>query len=209
MPSDRIRYTLDYLVTRNALAYQYFLEALILTGNVHIANILEPDYQNSEQCRRLIEREMIFPHQNHRQQQQQQHAFNQATTSSAASNNNNKKTTDDKNEVEGSDSEQSQLQYPTACSQNHPMVEQLVASCWTASYPNSLALAALIAATEQQQQQQQNYQQQFQQQHRHRPPLHPNHHLLAMRRQPTYSPMSSSRSNSSTNGLEREQKNSY
>lgn len=209
MPSDRIRYTLDYLVTRNALAYQYFLEALILTGNVHIANILEPDYQNSEQCRRLIEREMIFPHhQNHRQQQQQQQASNQATTSSAAvaasnNKNNDKKTIEDKNEGESSDGEQSQLQYPTACSQNHPMVEQLVASCWTAamhsSYPNSLALAALIAATEQQQQQQQNNQQQFQQ-HRHRPPLHPNHHLLAMRRQPTYSPMSSSRSNSSTNG---------
>ncbi|CAF0754057.1 unnamed protein product [Brachionus calyciflorus] len=59
VPTDRVRHLLDYLITRNALAYQYFLEALCLTGNTDIADILEPDYSSSEQCRLVIEREKI------------------------------------------------------------------------------------------------------------------------------------------------------
>ncbi len=59
VPSDQVRQTLDILITRNALAYQYFLEALILTNNTEIASILEPDYQSSEACRKMIERERI------------------------------------------------------------------------------------------------------------------------------------------------------
>ena len=55
--SDRIRHTLDCLITRNALAYQYFLEALVLTQNTQIADILEPDYTLSERYKQVIERE--------------------------------------------------------------------------------------------------------------------------------------------------------
>jgi len=60
VPSDRIRQTLDCLITRNALAYQYFLEALVLTDNTHLANLLEPEFGNSEACRLMIERERIM-----------------------------------------------------------------------------------------------------------------------------------------------------
>jgi len=59
VPSDQVRQTLDILITRNALAYQYFLEALILTNNTEIASTLEPDYQSSEACKQMIERERI------------------------------------------------------------------------------------------------------------------------------------------------------
>lgn len=59
-PCDRIRNTLDYLIKNsNSQAYQYFLESLILTGNTVIANILEPEYSASEECKNLIERERI------------------------------------------------------------------------------------------------------------------------------------------------------
>ena len=57
--ADRIRHTLDILETKPVLAYQYFLEALVVTGNKHVADILEPDYSGSEQCRMVIERERI------------------------------------------------------------------------------------------------------------------------------------------------------
>jgi hypothetical protein len=57
---DRIRHMLDILESKNiVLAYQYFLEALVVTGNFHVANILEPDYCASEQCRMVIERERM------------------------------------------------------------------------------------------------------------------------------------------------------
>ena len=59
MPSDRIRQTLDCLITRNALAYQYFLEGLVLTDNTHLANLLEPEFGSSEACRLMVERERI------------------------------------------------------------------------------------------------------------------------------------------------------
>ena len=55
--SDRIRHALDSLITRNALAYQYFLEALVLTQNTHIADILEPDYTLSDRYKQVVERE--------------------------------------------------------------------------------------------------------------------------------------------------------
>ena len=56
---DQIRQFLDSLITKNALAYQYFLEALILTNNNQIANILQPDYESSDACKLMIERERI------------------------------------------------------------------------------------------------------------------------------------------------------
>lgn len=59
VPSDRIRHMLDHLITRNALSYQHFLDSLCLTGNSHIANILEPEYTQSEQCKLMLEREKI------------------------------------------------------------------------------------------------------------------------------------------------------
>lgn len=59
VPTDRVRHLLDYLITRNALAYQYFLESLCITGNTHIADILEPYYSSSDQCRLVIEREKL------------------------------------------------------------------------------------------------------------------------------------------------------
>lgn len=66
VPPDRIRQMLDLLVSRNALSYQYFLESLILTDNIHIANILDPEYSTSEECRRMVQREQITlpPHSN-------------------------------------------------------------------------------------------------------------------------------------------------
>jgi hypothetical protein len=45
------------LITRNVNAYQYFIESLILTGNTHIANVLEPGYAESEPCGEMIKRE--------------------------------------------------------------------------------------------------------------------------------------------------------
>jgi hypothetical protein len=59
VPSDQIRQTLDCLITKNALSYQYFLESLILTQNIDIANLLEPDYSTSEACKMMIDRERI------------------------------------------------------------------------------------------------------------------------------------------------------
>lgn len=180
MPTDRIRHMLDCLVTRNALAYQYFIEALILTGNVHIANILEPDYSTSEQCRRLIEREMI-PHRQHVISSIDPNTSTAATTTTTT-------TTQAANIESIISSDDHNLKYPITCSQNHPHIEQLAtwySSSMHASYPNPLTLAALVAASTNSEQ------------HHRRPPLHPNHHL-AMRRQPTYSPMSTSRSNSTT-----------
>ena len=57
---DRIRHMLDILESKNiVLAYQYFLEALVVTGHTHVANIVEPDYCSSEQCRLVIERERL------------------------------------------------------------------------------------------------------------------------------------------------------
>lgn len=58
-PHDQIRQTLDSLVKKNALAYTYFIEALTLTNNTHIVNTIEPDYQTSEECKLMIERERI------------------------------------------------------------------------------------------------------------------------------------------------------
>jgi hypothetical protein len=54
---DRIRQMLDCLVTRNALAFQCFLEALVLTNNESIANQIEPTFTKSESYRKLIEQE--------------------------------------------------------------------------------------------------------------------------------------------------------
>lgn len=57
---DRIRHMLDILESKNiVLAYQYFLEALVVTGNTHVAHTIEPDYCSSEQCRMVLERERI------------------------------------------------------------------------------------------------------------------------------------------------------
>ena len=57
---DRIRHMLDILESKSiVLAYQSFLEALVVTDNLHVANILEPDYCASEQCRMVIERERM------------------------------------------------------------------------------------------------------------------------------------------------------
>ena len=198
VPSDRIRHMLDYLVTRNALAYQYFLESLILTGNVHIANVLEPDYSTSEQCRRLIEREMI--HQ-------------AATTSTKAS------SSAGEQQQSGGD-EYNTLQYPTTCSQthqpptlpldytaanmmmfSHPVYTPLSASIVTGS---ASAAAGLLDRPNHQQQYLSQHPNMYNQLFSRLPPFHPNHHL-AMRRLATYtaSPicLASSRSNSS-NGFE-------
>lgn len=84
MPPDRIRQMLDLLVSRNALSYQYFLESLILTDNIHIANILEPDYSVSDDCKRMVEREQIpqYPQQVSLQQQQQPLYTSQLVTNS-------------------------------------------------------------------------------------------------------------------------------
>lgn len=75
--TDRVRQMLDVLVSRNPLSYQYFLESLILTNNNHIANILDPDYCQSEECRLMIERENIilpqYSQQVSAQQEEQQH----------------------------------------------------------------------------------------------------------------------------------------
>lgn len=182
MPSDRIRHTLDHLVTRNALSYQYFLEALVLTGNIQIANILEPDYSSGEQCRRVIEREML-PQRQHINTnipiQVSSTTTGPTSTAVAPNGTSNEITTStSSNQI----NEENNLQYPVTCSQNHPFyIEPPPWYYYThANYPNHIPLVALAATSE----------------HR-RPPLHPNHHL-AMRRQPTYSPMSSSRSNSTT-----------
>jgi hypothetical protein len=51
---------LDYLIDcKPPLVFQYFLEALVLTGNSSIADALEPNYTISDACRRLIELERL------------------------------------------------------------------------------------------------------------------------------------------------------
>ncbi len=57
MPRDRVRQTLDYLVTTGPTSFRIFLEGLILTGNVHLVRELDPDYVDSEDCKILIENE--------------------------------------------------------------------------------------------------------------------------------------------------------
>ena len=89
--ADRIRHTLDLLETKQVLAYQYFLEALVVTGNKHVADILEPDYSSSEQCRMVIERERIRGF----------HHTNEHVSSSSSS------------------SETINLRFPVTCTQNH------------------------------------------------------------------------------------------
>lgn len=194
MPSDRIRHMLDYLITRNALAYQYFLESLVLTGNVLIANALEPSYSTSEQCRRLIEREMIQP---------SRHTTT-ATTSGTTSN-----SSSSQQQQQQQQPDDHNLQYPTTCSQNHPHVDTADATLFGfhpslhLSAFNSATAAAAAAATSagvfySSEQQHQHLHAAVQ--HHRRPPFHPNHHPLMMRRLATYTatPLSlSSRSNSS------------
>jgi hypothetical protein len=57
VPRDRVRQTLDYLVTTGPTSFKIFLEGLILTGNVHLVRELDPDYVDSEDCKNLIENE--------------------------------------------------------------------------------------------------------------------------------------------------------
>lgn len=55
--SDRVRQTLDYIVTRGPNAFKIFLEALVLNGYARIARELDADYVDSEDCKRVIETE--------------------------------------------------------------------------------------------------------------------------------------------------------
>ncbi len=57
MPSDRIRHTIDLLIKRGPDAYKKFLETLIVTGNAHVAQQLDKDYCNSDECKQFVERE--------------------------------------------------------------------------------------------------------------------------------------------------------
>lgn len=88
---------LDHLVTRNALAYQYFLEALVLTDNSEIANTLEPGYPSSDECKRVVERERLPALANN--------ARSRVLTAPAQS----------------MSAENANLPYPVVCTQNHPV----------------------------------------------------------------------------------------
>lgn len=57
--SDRIRQMLDHLIDCKPQAFQYFLEALVLTGHASIADQLEPNYTASDDCKNLIELERL------------------------------------------------------------------------------------------------------------------------------------------------------
>jgi hypothetical protein len=54
VPTDRIRQTLDYLVTTGPTSFRIFLEALTLTGNANLVRELDPDYLDSEDCKNLM-----------------------------------------------------------------------------------------------------------------------------------------------------------
>ena len=58
MPRDRVRQTLDYLVTRGPTSFKIFLEALVLTGNIHIVRELDSEYVDSDECKNLIQTEV-------------------------------------------------------------------------------------------------------------------------------------------------------
>lgn len=60
VPRDRVRHTLDLLVTRGPTSFKIFIEALVLTGNAHIARELDADYCDSEACKLLIESEARY-----------------------------------------------------------------------------------------------------------------------------------------------------
>jgi hypothetical protein len=55
--TDRIRHTLDCLVKSNALAYNCFIQALCLTDNKQIAELIDADYTHGLHCRTAVEYE--------------------------------------------------------------------------------------------------------------------------------------------------------
>jgi hypothetical protein len=55
VPSDRIRHTIDLLIKKGPDSYKKFLETLIITGNAHVAQQLDKDYCNSDECKQYVE----------------------------------------------------------------------------------------------------------------------------------------------------------
>jgi hypothetical protein len=131
---DRIRHMLDILESKSiVLAYQYFLEALVVTDNLHVANILEPDYCASEQCRLVIERERM-------------RGFHCSSSGRGGS--------------ESMNNELVNLPFPITCTQNHlesPVSSSPSSSSSLSNQVNSNALAPMSIQRIMRQNQTQNY----------------------------------------------------
>lgn len=134
---DRIRHMLDILESKSiVLAYQYFLEALVVTDNLHVANILEPDYCASEQCRLVIERERM-------------RGFHCSSSSSS-----------ERGGSELMNNELVNLPFPISCTQNHlesPVSSSPSSSSSLSNQVNSNALAPMSIQRIMRQNQTQNY----------------------------------------------------
>lgn len=60
VPRDRIRQTLDYLYKCGPNSFNVFLEALVISGNAHVANVLDNSFCDSDKCKTLVESELKY-----------------------------------------------------------------------------------------------------------------------------------------------------